>query len=288
MTTRICPGLPSLRESRAHSLLLATLKAGCDRFGYRLVEFSLQRDHFHLIVEVSDRLALTRGAKGLGVRVARALNRLWGRTGRVIDDRYHARELGSPREVRNGLVYVLHNARKHGQWGRGIDPFSTGPWFDGYAKPMATIDAGTGARQPAKRVRFVGAEGLSRGSGGNSMALPRDRTGDPAAVERAKGVQGDGHSQDDGRVQGEGRAQGDQGASGYGRAPGDVGPPSDASPSGVARVSGDARVQRAAALLARWPRPACRARTWLLAIGWRRHGAIDPDERPRTPKLRFA
>jgi Transposase IS200 like len=251
MTTRICPGLPNLRESRAHSLLLATLKAGCDRFGFRLVEFSVQRDHFHLIVEVADRLALTRGAKGLGVRVARALNRLWGRTGRVIDDRYHARELGSPLEVRHGLVYVLHNARKHGQWGRGIDPFSTGPWFDGFAKSITTLAASTGAGPPAGGVHFASTERLSCGSGGYSIALKGDGTGGVARVRRDAGVQ---------RNVVERSAEAMQSAAG---------------------------VQRAAALLARWPRPACRARTWLLAIGWRRLGAIDPDERPRTP-FRFS
>ena len=60
-----------------------------------------------------DREALSRAMKGLGVRLARGLNKLWGRWGRVVKDRYHDRALKTPREVRNALVYVLHNVKKH-------------------------------------------------------------------------------------------------------------------------------------------------------------------------------
>jgi hypothetical protein len=70
--------------------------------------------------------------KGLGVRVARALNRLWQRTGSVLADRYHAHVLRTPTEVRNALRYVLHNARKHGRRVLGIDPLSSGRWFTGW------------------------------------------------------------------------------------------------------------------------------------------------------------
>jgi hypothetical protein len=107
------------------------------------------------------------------VRIARGLNDLWKRTGSVFDDHDHARALVTPREVRNALVYVLHNARKHGWERAGIDPCSSGPWFDGWS------------RSPA----------------------PLDRRG---------------------------------------------------------------------------PAPVARARTWLLAQGWRRHGLLRPDERPAT------
>ena len=58
-----------------------------------------------------------RGIRGLAIRIARAVNRAWLRRGRVWGDRYHAHSLRSPREVRNALVYVLQNFRKHfAQW----------------------------------------------------------------------------------------------------------------------------------------------------------------------------
>jgi REP element-mobilizing transposase RayT len=132
LTTKLRAGLPNLRRASSHRLLLRTLSAGADRFGFRLIEFSVQSNHFHLLVEVSDRTALTRGAKGILVRLAKQLNKHWGRNGQVFADRFHARALRSPREVRRALAYVLHNARRHGSFGRGIDPYSSGPWFDGF------------------------------------------------------------------------------------------------------------------------------------------------------------
>ena len=69
--------------------------------------------------------------QGLAIRVAKAVNRCLGRSGRVWDDRFHSRALRTPREVRNVLVYVLLNGRKHGVIGHGIDPCSSGAWFDG-------------------------------------------------------------------------------------------------------------------------------------------------------------
>ena len=75
--------------------------------------------------------------QGLLVRVAKALNRAWERRGKVLSDRYHARILRSPREVRYALVYVLQNARKHGAQITGIDAFSSGPWFGGWLDRVA-------------------------------------------------------------------------------------------------------------------------------------------------------
>ena len=71
--------------------------------------------------------------KGLLVRLAKALNRAWERRGRVIGDRYHALVLKTPRAVRHALVYAVQNARKHGAQILGIDAYSSGPWFEGWA-----------------------------------------------------------------------------------------------------------------------------------------------------------
>jgi hypothetical protein len=75
--------------------------------------------------------------QGLLVRVAHALNDLWRHVGSVFADRFHARELRSPREVRAALVYVIQNARRHGWRLNGVDPCSSGPWFDGWKESSA-------------------------------------------------------------------------------------------------------------------------------------------------------
>ena len=139
VTTRLRAGLPSLRRKTTRTVLEVAFSRGADRFGFRLVHYSIQSNHLHLIAEAADRRALARGMQGLLVRVARALNKHWGRRGSVFADRYHARELRSPREVRAALVYVLHNARHHSVQIVGIDPFSSGPWFDGWTRPIASV-----------------------------------------------------------------------------------------------------------------------------------------------------
>ena len=67
-------------------------------------------------------------------RLAKALNRSWERRGGgVFDGRYHSRALKSPRQVRNAIVYVLHNGKKHGCHRGGLDPFTSGGTFDGWS-----------------------------------------------------------------------------------------------------------------------------------------------------------
>src|SRR5690242_15168322 len=102
---------------------------------FRVVHLSVQADHLHLIVEAEGTLSLRSGVQGLAIRIARGLNRALRRHGRVWSDRYHARMLRTPREVRHPLVYVLANWRKHSPGSRGMDPCSSARWFqDGEAR----------------------------------------------------------------------------------------------------------------------------------------------------------
>src|SRR5262249_16659716 len=93
--------------------LSKALAAGGDKFGFCLVHYAVLRDHIHLLVEAEDERALSRGMKGLGVRVARALNRVMQRHGNVVQERYHARILRTPTEVRHARNYLRTNARHH-------------------------------------------------------------------------------------------------------------------------------------------------------------------------------
>ena len=137
ITTRLSNALPSLRCNAARKALNRAFAAGCDRCGFRLIHYSIQSNHLHLLVEAKNRGALTRGVQGLMVRIARCLNRLWSRRGKVFADRYHDRILRSPRQVRNALVYVLQNAKKHRRKLKGlIDAFSSARWFDGWRERL--------------------------------------------------------------------------------------------------------------------------------------------------------
>jgi len=102
----------------------------------RVVHFSVQADHLHLVVEAPDRDSLCRGGKGLAIRLSWAINRVLGRKGRVWGDRYHVTELATPRQVRHALVYVLMNWKKHRRGSRGLDPRSSALQFDGWARTV--------------------------------------------------------------------------------------------------------------------------------------------------------
>src|SRR5262249_41437073 len=107
----------------------------------RLVHFSIQRDHLHLLVEATDRVALARGVQGIASGIARVVNRATGCDGRVWRDRYHARPLRTPTEVRRALVYVLRNGQKHGSTASAVDPLSSAPWFHGLRTDPAPVVA---------------------------------------------------------------------------------------------------------------------------------------------------
>ncbi len=134
LTWRRVAGLPSLRGAEVFPAIVAALDAHrAAHSAFRVVHFSVQDDHLHLIVEAAAGGALRVGAQGLGVRLARAINRVLGRRGRVFDDRYHVRPLRTPREVRFALAYVLHNFKKHQRFAATrLDPCSSAAWFDGF------------------------------------------------------------------------------------------------------------------------------------------------------------
>jgi len=137
VTLRLLDGIPSIRK-RPLVAELRTCIAKAQREDFRITEFNVESNHMHFMLETNDNRARARGIAGLAVRLARRINRFLGRRGNVFDDRYHARGLSTPRQVRNALRYVLNNARHHGldlgpDW---IDPSSSAAWFDGWKEPV--------------------------------------------------------------------------------------------------------------------------------------------------------
>jgi len=140
VTMKVQKELPKLRRKACLLVIAEAFAKGCERAGrledgcFRLVQYSIQNDHLHLIVEAKDRRSLSRGIQGLAIRIAKGLNRLWERKGKVWADRYHDHILRSPREVRNALRYVLNNGRRHGKHHdqKRPDGYSSGAWFDGW------------------------------------------------------------------------------------------------------------------------------------------------------------
>jgi len=148
VTLRTRSGLPTLRSDPVFSAVQRAL-ARSSHASFRLLHYSVQCDHLHLLVEADTPTRLVRGAQGLAIRVARAINRVVRRRGRVWHGRYHAHVLRAPREVRNAFVYVLQNFRKHLRAVPGIDPRVVGALVRGMAKhPYGIFDQRAGRRTP--------------------------------------------------------------------------------------------------------------------------------------------
>lgn len=145
VTLRVRPGLRSLRSVPIVEEIARFFRAGRARPGFRLVHYSMQSNHAHLVVEAVDREALGRGMMALGARLARAVNRVARLNGAVLADRYHVRILRTARECHHALRYVLLNARRHAaKLGHvlgaslHLDRASSARWFDGW-KPSSRV-----------------------------------------------------------------------------------------------------------------------------------------------------
>jgi hypothetical protein len=134
---RVREDMPSLRRDKLLFSAIRNAIAHGHKQDFRVVHFSIQSNHMHLIVEAHDERALSWGMQSLGHRMAHAVHRALGMGGRVFADRYHAHALLTPREVRTALVYVLQNWAKHGSGGQ-FDACSSAQWFDGWRVPPSS------------------------------------------------------------------------------------------------------------------------------------------------------
>ena len=144
VTTRVVADVSSLRHRDMYLQLREATIVTAKREDFRIVHLSIQRNHLHLIVEADHKEALSRGMQGFSISAAKRVNATITertgvrRRGKVVDDRFHARPLTSPRAVRHALAYALNNWRHHGEDQVGVartwkvDPFSSGPVFTGW------------------------------------------------------------------------------------------------------------------------------------------------------------
>jgi REP element-mobilizing transposase RayT len=140
ITMKVKTGVPSLRCRDAHDVLLAIFAAMRERKDFRLVHYSIQSNHLHLLCEASDRGELARAMQSLATSIAKRLNSLWQRAGKLFADRYHDHVLKSPREVSHALRYVLNNAARHGIALGRSDPYSSGRWFDAWRARTSVLE----------------------------------------------------------------------------------------------------------------------------------------------------
>jgi REP element-mobilizing transposase RayT len=113
ITLKVRHAIGDLRTDRRFARIQRAFFAACDHLDMRILQFSVQGNHIHLVVEARDHKALGKAMQGLCIRLAKNINRISGRDGTVFADRYHAHVLKTPAEVRNTVHYVLYDKQKH-------------------------------------------------------------------------------------------------------------------------------------------------------------------------------
>ena len=129
VTLRMADWVFHLRSKRCYTVIRRAV-FNAHRTFFRIVDFSVQGNHLHLICEADDEKSLARGIQGLNIRIAKGLNKVMGRQGKVFAGRYHVHVLRKPHETHNAVRYAVDNYRKHAaQRGELLPP----SWVDPYS-----------------------------------------------------------------------------------------------------------------------------------------------------------
>jgi REP element-mobilizing transposase RayT len=200
VTMKRVAAAPSFRVERVFVAVIRQIRLAVAR-GVRVLQFAVQADHLHLIVEASESGRLARDMQLLFSRIAFEVNRVALRSGKLFRDRHHRHELVTPTEVRRTLVYVLFNSRKHRLGGSlaaepatvtrlraSLDPYGSVVWFDDWAplaRPPPELVAAERVRagpSPLARPRtWLAAAGWMRARGGrirfDELPSPAARVG---------------------------------------------------------------------------------------------------------------
>ena len=96
VTAKLGRGLPRLRVPVTRFLIEGVVRKA-QRDSFRIVAYTVQSDHLHLMVEADDDAAYSSGMRGLMRRLVHGLNGLWKRRGSVFPERFHDRVLRSLR-----------------------------------------------------------------------------------------------------------------------------------------------------------------------------------------------
>jgi REP element-mobilizing transposase RayT len=91
----------------------------------KVLHYTLEYNHLHILVEVSNNKILHKGMQALGISLSKAINKIKNLKGTVYKHRYHFRKLNSRREMKNALLYIFKNGMKHKRACSLIDPYNS-------------------------------------------------------------------------------------------------------------------------------------------------------------------
>ncbi len=91
----------------------------------RVIHYTLEYNHLHLLVECDNHKRLGKGMQAFGISIAKAINRIKLLKGAVYKHRYHLRKITSGRDLKNVLHYIFNNGIKHKRATSIIDPYNS-------------------------------------------------------------------------------------------------------------------------------------------------------------------
>lgn len=93
--------------------------------GLKVIHYTLEYNHVHLLVESADNGVLHKGMQAFGITIAKAINKIKRTKGVVYKNRYHLRIINSPKQLKNVLHYIFNNGIKHKRTKSKIDLFNS-------------------------------------------------------------------------------------------------------------------------------------------------------------------
>jgi REP element-mobilizing transposase RayT len=91
----------------------------------KIIHYTLEYNHVHLLVEAANHNVLHSGMQALGISFAKAINKAKTLKGTVYKHRYHFRQISSPRDMKNVLHYIFHNGVKHKRASSPVDFYNS-------------------------------------------------------------------------------------------------------------------------------------------------------------------
>lgn len=136
VTLRFADRVWNLRSERSFVVIHRALDAVRRRADVRVVHYDILGNHLHTILEADGPRALSSAMRALTARLSHGMNELMGTRGRVLADRYHARALRTPAEVRSAVRYVVGNFASHAR--RRGEPLPDG-WVDPFSSAVVKV-----------------------------------------------------------------------------------------------------------------------------------------------------
>ncbi|MGZ3788931.1 MAG: transposase [Bacteriovorax sp.] len=95
------------------------------RQGLKVIHYSLEYDHVHLLIEAENNHILGKGMQAFGVTLSKAINRMRRLKGGVYKHRYHFRQISGTRELKNVMKYIFTNGLKHKTAKGIVNPYNS-------------------------------------------------------------------------------------------------------------------------------------------------------------------